>query len=438
MTLVIVIIVLLLLLIVGAPIGFAFALAGIVGAVLAGLPLSSIAGTPYPAAASFPLLAIPFFILAGELMNRGRLIDRLVDLAESIFFWLPGRIGHVTVVASAFLGAMTGSSVATVAAVSSSVGERMVSIGYKRGYVAALTASSGLLGVLIPPSIPLIVYGAAVGVSVSDLFLATIVPGILMTIVFMLVHALSASKVIDRSMVPVGGEGAGDGSMAAGASTGTQALRHLPRSLWSGLPALLMPVIILGGIYSGITTATEAAAIAGVYALAVILIGRMVRPGQVPKIFYKSALSAGAIMVIIAFTSIFNRVVTLMQVPQDLASVVTSVTENPLVFLLFVNLLLFLVGMFMETNAAVLLMAPLLFPAAMQMGIDPVHFGIILVTNIEIGLITPPMAANIYVSAKVNDASLPTMLPYMWRYLAAAIIVLLLITYFPAISLWWQ
>ncbi|GAA1487965.1 TRAP transporter large permease [Brachybacterium sacelli] len=429
-----VILFLIIVLLLGLPIGLAFALAALVGVVFTDLPLASLGGTAYPAVATIPLLAIPFFILAGEMMNRGRLIDRLVDLADRALFWLPERIGHVTVVASAFLGAMTGSSVATVAAVGTAVGKRMTRMGYKKGYVGALTASSGLLGVLIPPSIPLIVYGAAVGVSVSDLFLATIIPGIVMVIAFMAVHAITGP----RAQVATASSGSvGESSPRLREAAG-DALRGFPRTLWRSLPALALPVVILGGIYSGLTTATEAAAVAGLYALIVILVGRMVTPGQVPSIFYKSALSAGAILVIIAFTAAFNRLVTLMRVPQSLAESVTDFTSSPMVFLILVNILLFLVGMFMETNAAVLLMAPLLFPSAMSLGIDPVHFGIILVTNIEIGLITPPLAANVFVAARTTDIPLPQMLPYIWRFLVAAIAVLLLITYVPALSLWWQ
>lgn len=424
-----IILILLVLLLVGVPIGFSFAVAGMAGANFADLPMGTVGSAPYYAVASFPLLAIPFFILAGELMNRGRLIDRLVDLANVALGWLPGRLGHVTTVASAFLGAMTGSSVATVAAISSSVGKRMRAAGYARGYVAALTASAGLLGVLIPPSIPLIVYGATVGVSVSKLFLATLVPGLVMTLSFMAVHALSLRGVLT-------GEKTATDEARGGFRGG--ALKELPATMWRSLPALVMPAIILGCIYSGITTATEAAAIAGVYALLIILIGRLVKPKALGGIFYRAAVVSGAILVVIAFTSIFNKVLTLMQVPQSIATFTVGLTENPLLFLLFVNVLLLLVGMFMETNAAVLLMAPLLFPTATQFGIDPVHFGIILVTNIEIGLITPPMAANIFVSVKTNRSSLAELLPYQVRFLAAAIVSLLLITYVPALSLWWQ
>ena len=420
---------LLILLLIGVPIGFGFAIAGSAGAAAAGLPASAIAGAPYYAVAAIPLLAIPFFILAGELMNRGKLIDRLVDLADSLLSWLRGRLGHVTIVSSAFLGAMTGSSVATVAAVGSSVGDRMVRKGYDRGYVGALVASSGLLGVLIPPSIPLIVYGATVGVSVAELFLATLVPGVLMTLAFMLVHALRVRSVLTPG---IGGSGESTGGFS------TEAFRGLGRRFLRSLQALVMPVIILGCIYSGITTATEAAAIAGLYALLVIVIGRLLPVRQLPKAFYQAAIVSGAILVVIAFTSIFNKVLTLMRVPQDVAEFTVALTDNPIVFLLCVNLLLFVVGMFMETNAAVLLMAPLLFPAAMEFGIDPVHFGIILVTNIELGLITPPLAANIFVALKVTRTNLPQVMRQIWPFLLAAVAVLMIITFVPELTLWWK
>jgi tripartite ATP-independent transporter DctM subunit len=429
MILTIMIIVLFTFLILGVPIGFTFALSGLLGGWMANLPLGTVAAAPYYSVASFPLLAIPFFILAGELMNRGKLIDRLVDVVELFFSWLPGRLGHVTLISSAFLGAMTGSSVATVAAISSSVGGRMMKKGYKRGYVAALTGASGLLGVLIPPSIPLIVYGAAVGASVSRLFLATIVPGIMMTGIYMIVHAISLPTVLDTE-----DEGANEKSSSFDISM----YKEIPKLIYKSLPALILPVIVLGGIYSGITTPTEAAAIAGIYAMFVIVLGKMVKIIELPDIFYQATFVSVSIMCIIAFTSIFNRIMTLMRIPQAIAEYTIGVTENPILFLIFINLLLFVVGMFMETNAAVLLMSPLLYPSAMSFGIDPIHFGIILVTNIQIGLITPPMASNIYVSARINKSSLVEMWPYLIKFLIPSIIGLLIITYVPALTLWWQ
>lgn len=428
--LLIIIAVLILLLIIGVPVGFTFAAAGIIGGWLANFNLDTIVSTAYYGVYSFALLAIPLFILAGELMNRGKLIDRLVSLAEVVFFWLKGRLGHVVIVACAFLGAMTGSSVATVAAISSAMGERMVAKGYKRGYVAALCSSSGLLGVLIPPAIPLIVYGAACSVSVADLFKATLVPGIIMTVTYMIVHHFLLNRVLDQSSET--------GRMESMAGSSKDSLEHAGKTFLQSVPALIMPIIILGGIYSGLTTATEAAAIAGLYTLIIILILRLATSKELAAAFMTSAKTSASIMCIIGFTSVFNKILTLMQMPQNLATFTTSITDNKILFLLLINVLLFLTGMFMETNAAVLLMSPLLYPSAMALGVDPVHFGIILVTNIEIGLITPPMASNIYVSARLNKSSLAEMWPYQWRFLAASLIVLMFITYVPALSLWWR
>lgn len=417
------------LLIIGVPIGFSFALSGMIGGWLGGLPLGTITASPYQAVTSFPLLAIPFFLLAGQLMNQGQLIDRLVNLTELLFSWVAGRLGYVTIIASAFLGAMTGSSVATVAAVGASIGDRMISRGYKRGYVASLTAACGLLGVLIPPSIPLIVYGAAVGVSVSDLFLATVVPGVIMTASYLVVHRLMMGRVLDNSP-----------EAKREKSSGKElSFQQSPKTiLWKALPALFMPVIILGGIYSGIFTATEAAAVAGLYGLLVIIIGKMIKLSGIPDVFYMAVQPAIGILAIIAFASIFNKILILEQIPQAVAEFTVGLTTNPKVFLIFVNIILFFVGMFMETNAAVLLMAPLLYPAAQKFGINPIHFGIILVTNIEIGLITPPMAANLYVAAKTNKSSLVEMAPYFGWFLLDSLLVLMLITYVPSLSIWFK
>lgn len=306
----------------------------------------------------------------------------------------------------------------------------MVAKGYKRGYVAALCSSSGLLGVLIPPAIPLIVYGAACSVSVADLFKATLLPGIIMTVTYMLVHHSLLNKVLDQNTE--------SGKMEGMTGSSKESLKYAGKTFLQSLPALVMPIIVLGGIYSGLTTATEAAAIAGLYTLIIILLLRLATNKELAAAFMTSAKTSASIMCIIGFTSVFNKILTLMQMPQNLATFTTSITSNKILFLLLINILLFLTGMFMETNAAVLLMSPLLYPSAMALGVDPVHFGIILVTNIEIGLITPPMASNIYVSARLNKSSLAEMWPYQWRFLAASIIVLLFITYVPALSLWWR
>jgi C4-dicarboxylate transporter DctM subunit len=414
------------LLVLAVPICAAFAMAAFFGANWNGLSLDTFSSLPYQTVNSFLLLSIPFFILTGVIMNQGKLIGRLIDLAEMLLFWLKGMLGYVTIIASAFIGAITGSSVATVAAVGSIIGNRMVDKGYKRGYVAALTGSCGLLGVLIPPSIPLIVYGAAVGTSISDLFLATLVPGILMVFAFFIVHFLLLKRVLTN---PAGEK----------ASDEEPVFRQKKRITFiQSIPVLIMPVIVLGGIYGGIFTPTEAAAVACVYGLIVAVFGKTLKMRDLSDVFFKSAMTSVSILCIIAFTSVFNKYMILQQVPQSLTDSILNLTNDKVLFLIIVNLALFLVGMFMETNAAVLLMGPLLYPAAIKFGMDPIHFGIILVTNIELGLITPPMAANLFVAAKTNRSSLVEMLPYVgWFFLAAAV-VLGFITFVPGLSIWFK
>ncbi|CAN7543240.1 TRAP transporter large permease [Pseudorhodoferax sp. LjRoot39] len=425
---------LLALLVFGVPVGVAFALLVMVRAEAWNIDLPSLAAIPYDTVSSFPLLAIPLFLLGGELMNRGGLIRQLTAVCDILLGWLRAPLGHVMVLASALMGAITGSSVATVAAIGGTVGREMARRGYPVGYTAALNASAGLLGVLIPPSIPLILYGSIVGVSITQLFLASVMPGVVMMLALAFVHSR-----LSRRVLPGGQETAAPAQSATHTrADGLMVRRSVGAVLVRSAPALLLPVLVLGGIYSGVFTPTEAAAVAALYALLVTVLGRMTRFGELDGIFGRAALSSAAILVIIGFTSIFNRAMVLEQIPQAIASHATTLTDSPLVFLLAVNLVLLLIGMFMETNAATLLMGPLLAPAAAKFGIDPVHFAIILVTNIEIGLLTPPMAANLYVAARTNNADLVSLLRHLGWFLAAVLVVMAAITYVPQLSLWYR
>ncbi|MFJ0693430.1 TRAP transporter large permease [Bordetella bronchiseptica] len=412
-----------LLLIIGTPLGMAFALAVMGRAGSFNLDLDALGAIPYETISAVPLVAIPLFLLVGEIMNRGGLALCLSQICDRVLHFLPARMGHIAVAASGLMSAMTGSSVATVAAIGATVGPEMTARGYKRAYSASLVAAAGLLGVLLPPSIPLILYGSVVGTSIVDLFLATLVPGLIMAGAFFATHALRS-----RSALRDGVESAG----AAGLD------RAPAPTSGATVSALLLPVFVLGGIYSGLTTPTEAAAVAAAAALAMTLIQRTLRWDQVPVVFTNAVKASAAILTIIALTSLFNRALVLNQIPQDIAAFALSVTDAPLVFLLGVNLLLLLVGMFMETNAAVMLMGPLLAPAAIKFGIDPVHFGIILITNIEIGLITPPLAANVFVAARTLDVNMVKMLPHLAWFFAAALSVLLLISFVPELTLWFR
>lgn len=414
---------LLLLLVAGVPIAMAFALVVLVRADDFGIWLDSIGSVPYDTISAFPLVAIPLFLLVGQVMNSGGLAKRLTLALDIALGKIPAALGHIAIAASAMLGAITGSSVATVAAIGGVLGPEMRVRGYAPGYIASLNAAAGLLGVLIPPSIPLILYGSIVGVSITELFVATLAPGLLMALSFFLVHA-----AIARRILPGGREQSVD--------SGERRPRR--RTLREAMPAALLPLLVLGGIYSGVFTPTEAAAVAAIYAFLAAFAQRTLGSREIGRVLFQAALPAAAILCVIAFTSIFNRAMVLAQLPQAIATFATAWTADPLLFLLSVNLVLILIGMFMETNAAVLLMGPLLAPAAAAFDIDLIHFSIILVTNIEIGLLTPPLAANLYVAARTNGVSLLEMLPYFGFFLLASVLVLLCITYVPEISLWYR
>jgi C4-dicarboxylate transporter DctM subunit len=423
---------LILILLLGVPVGVAFTLLVMVNAERWNIDWSVLPSITYDTVTVFPLLAIPLFLLGGQLMSQGGLIRQLTAVCDVLIGRLHAHLGHVMVLASALMGAITGSSVATVAAMGSTVGKEMIERGYSPGYTAALNASAGLLGVLIPPSIPLILYGSIVGVSITQLFMASLGPGIVMMLAFMIVHASLARRVL-----PGGREKA---VAVAGDARPAPDVAAAPRAsiFVRALPALMLPVLVLGGIYSGVFTPTEAAAIAALYALLITLVSRAVGLRDLEKIFLSAALSAAAILVIIGFTSIFNRAMVLEQVPQSIATWAVTVTDSPVVFLLVVNVILLVVGMFMETNAATLLMGPLLAPTAAKFGIDPIHFAIILVTNIELGLLTPPLAANLYVAARTNRVPIIDLLRNLGWFLLASLVVMALITYVPHLALWYR
>lgn len=412
-------------LVIGVPIGMAFGLAGFEFGRARGIALDALASIPYESVTSFPLLAIPLFLLMGELMKQGELANQLLSAVARAVGKLRFAMGYVVVGTCAFMGAITGSSVATVSAVGGLVKEPMLRRGYPLEYIGALSAAAGLLGCLIPPSIPLIIYGATMGVSVSGLFLASLVPGLLYVVVFAGVHRLMAPRL----------RGPGGNPPESSSMQDSVHLISAP-TLLSSLPALAMPVVVLGGIYGGIFTPTEAAAAGCTYALVVCLIKLRSKAGALRSSFVSAAIISGAVLAILAFASIFNRALTLAQVPTQLAAAALQLTDNPMVFLLVVNIVMLGVGMLMETNAAVLLMAPLLAPVAQRYGIDPLHFGVVLVTNIEVGLLTPPMAANIFVACKATGAPIAGLLRHVWPFLIAAIVTLFVITYVPILSTW--
>ncbi len=367
---------------------------------------------------SFPIMAIPFFVFAGELMGGGGISKRLLDVANVFFGRIRGGLAIVTVVVCMFFAAISGSGPATVAAVGGMVVPTMLEKGYDKKFVLALIAAAGSIGVIIPPSIPMVVYSVTVNSSVSSLFLAGFIPGILIGLVliaYSYFYARSAGYKGDSEPFSIG-----------------RALREVWRGKW----ALLSPVIILGGIYGGIFTPTEAAAVSVIYSLIIgLFVHKELNFKQMLDVTKRSCETTATILVVIGCATGFSKVLTLGRIPTTVATLLTTMTDSKVLILLLINLLLLLVGCFMETVCAIMILAPILFPVVTALGVDPVHFGIIMVTNLAIGFITPPLGVNLFVASRVGETTLDVVIKGIIPFLVLMIATLMLITYVPAISM---
>ena len=365
----------------------------------------------------FPLAAIPFFILAGNLMETGGISRRLVDFAKSLVGGVQGGLPMTCVLTCMIFAAVSGSSVATTFAIGAVLIPALIKHGYPTPYAAALQATSAELGVIIPPSIPMILYGVSAEVSIGELFIAGFGPGLLIGGALMLfVHLYCRYKGW--------GKNDGDGRLGVGKASLNAA--------W----ALLMPVIILGGIYGGIFTPTEASVVAVFYALIVgMLIHRELSFKDVLPVLRKSVISSAVIMFIIANAGLFAFIITRAGVPEAIGEWLSEVLQSPLWFLLGVNAALFVIGMFIETSAAIIVLAPILVPVAIHFGVDPVHFGTIMVVNLALGMITPPFGVNLFAACTVAKISLDQIVKHLIPFVLVIISCLMLITYIPSISL---
>jgi tripartite ATP-independent transporter DctM subunit len=365
----------------------------------------------------FPLAAIPFFILAGNLMETGGISRRLVEFAKSIVGGVQGGLPMTCVLTCMIFAAVSGSSVATTFAIGAILIPALVKHGYPSNYAAALQATSAELGVIIPPSIPMILYGVAAEVSIGELFIAGFGPGIFIGVSLMaFVHIYCRIKGW--------GKNDGDGRLAFGKAT--------IQAGW----ALLMPIIILGGIYGGVFTPTEASAVAVFYALFIgIVMYREIKPRDIFPILKKSVVSSAVIMFIIANAGLFAFLLTRAGVPDAIGRWLEAVLESPAMFLLGVNIALFIIGMFIETGAAIIVLAPILAPVGMYFGIDPVHFGMVMVVNLALGMITPPFGVNLFAACTVARLSLDQVIGRLWPFVAVILCCLMVITYVPALSL---
>jgi len=365
----------------------------------------------------FPLAAIPFFILAGNLMETGGISRRLVEFAKSLVGGVQGGLPMTCVLTCMIFAAVSGSSVATTFAIGAILIPAMVKHGYPVGYAASVQATSAELGVVIPPSIPLILFGVAAEVSIGELFIAGFGPGLLIGVVLMVfVHLWCRFKGM--------GKHDGDGRLGVWAAARD--------AVW----ALLMPVVILGGIYGGIFTPTEASVIAVFYALLVgMVIHRELKPSDIVVVLRKSVISSAVIMFIIANAGLFAFLITRAGIPDAIGQWLTAVLHSPGMFLLGVNAALFVIGMFIETSAAIIVLAPILVPVAIYFGIDPVHFGIIMVVNLAMGMITPPFGVNLFAACTVAKISLDRIIGHLLPFVLVIMGCVMLITYVPQISL---
>jgi len=367
---------------------------------------------------SFSLLAIPLFILAGQLMNQGGIARRLIDFAKALVGSLPGGLAHVNIVAAMLFGAISGSAVAAASAIGGFMGQAMTQEGYDKDFAAAVNITSSTTGLVIPPSNVLIVYSlASGGVSVAALFLAGYLPGLLTGVALMIVTYFLARK----NHYPTGNR---------------VALLVLARQFLKALPSLLLLVVVIGGIVAGIFTATEASAIAVAYCLILVKIYGEVRLRDLSGIFLASASTSGLVLLLVAASMSMSWVLAYEHIPQDIASILVSISDNKFVVLMIINLILLGVGIFMDITPAVLIFTPIFLPVVTNLGINPVHFGIIMVLNLCIGICTPPVGSVLFVGVGVAKTSIRKVIKPLLPLFIAMLLALLLVTMVPAISLW--
>jgi TRAP-type transport system large permease protein len=367
---------------------------------------------------SFPLMAIPFFMLAGELMNRGGISARIVGFAQAMVGHFRGGLAQVNVVDSMLFAGISGSAVADVSALGSIIIPQMEKKGYPRPFAAAITAASAIIGPIIPPSGIMIIYAYVMGESVAALFLAGIVPGILIGIALMITIKLMANRYNLPDALP-------RASWAEAARAGAAAF-------WP----LLTPVVLMGGILSGVFTPTEAAAVAVGYSFVIsILILKTITLADVPGVLIRAGITSSVVMLLVGAAMAFKTVAALAHTPELLAWALLGITENPLFLLLLVNLLLFIVGMFLDAGPAIIILGPILGPIFASLGVDPVHFAVVMVVNLTVGLLTPPMGLVLFATSAVSGLRVETVARAVMPFLAVEFLVILLVTYIPAISL---
>ncbi|GGF29890.1 hypothetical protein GCM10010954_31260 [Halobacillus andaensis] len=409
-----------LLLLLSVPIGIAIGVSTLLTIVYSGtIPIEFLMKELVTAVDSFPLMAVPFFILAGEIMGKGGISERLFNLANALVGNKTGGFAMATIVTCMFFAAISGSGPATVAAIGGIMIPAMVKQGYDKKFATATVAAAGSIGVIIPPSIPMVIYGVVGNASIGDMFIAGVIPGLLVGLSLMVWAYIYSKKQGYRGTFE------------------KTSFSYIGKSFWDAKWALVIPLIILGGIYGGIFTPTEAAVIAVVYGiLAGLLLYRELKIKDLPKILADSALTTSTVLIIVGTATAFGRLLTIEQIPTQVANFLLSISESEIVIILLITVLLLLVGCFMDTLAAIIILTPILLPIAVNLGYDPIHFGIIMVVNLAIGFITPPLGVNLFVGSGISGLSIEQLSKAIIPFFLAMIFSLLMITFIPELSLW--
>lgn len=410
---------LILLFLINVPIALAIALAALAAFWVQGdFSLMMVVQRLYAGTDSFPLMAVPLFMFAGVLMEAGGISRRVVNLAQALVGWLPGGLAAVAIVSAMFFAGISGSAAADTAAVGTILIPAMVKRGYEPGFAGAVQASGGSIGVVIPPSIPMIIFGFLTGASIGKLFAAGILPGLL----------TGASLIVVSTVLSI---------RRKYGTLERFSLHRLRRAFLDAKWALGAPIVILGGILGGIFTATESAAVATIYALVVgLFIHRQLSWNQLPELFIRATLTASVILFIIATASIFSWLMAIEDVPATLAGELLSITTNSTLLLILINALLLVAGTFVETTASLILLVPVLIPIVPQLGIDLVQLGAIVVVNLSIGMLTPPLGICLIVSCSIAECRLERVVGNILPFLLVLIIDLFLITFWSPLTLW--
>jgi len=422
------------LLLLGVPVGFAIGGATMISMAMASdLNMVIAAQYCYSGIFSFTVMAIPFFMLAGIIMSTGGIAKRIVNFASALIDFVNGAIGAVTVIACMFFGALSGSGMATTSAIGGMMIPEMKKKGYDPAYAATIVCFGGIVGPIIPPSLSFVLYGATTGVSISQLFLAGILPGILMGVMFVGANIIMCTmNGTDLKKNHTGD----NGEKVPVREAMKYRFAAIGKSVKDGFWALLSPVIILGGIYSGIFTPTEAACISVVYSIVISLfVYKDLTLEGLKEVFLDTAVLNGITSFLLGYSVVFSTFMTYERVPLMITDFLTSVSDNPLVVLLFVNIILLIVGLFLDTVPAIMVMAPMLMPTVKALGINPLHFGVIMAVNLALGLCTPPYGCNLFVGAAVAKVKMESMFKYILPLFIVGLVGLILITYVPWFSL---